>query len=82
MPTVLRIGGFEVIIRLPPREHGPPHVHVFKAGGRVIINLPDAEQPRSVRKVVHMREPDIALAIRLVERHEEYLMSVWRRLHD
>ena len=32
MPIVFRLDGFEVVILLPPREHGPAHVHVTKAG--------------------------------------------------
>jgi hypothetical protein len=31
MPTVLHVGGFQVRIFLPPREHGPARVHVRKA---------------------------------------------------
>jgi hypothetical protein len=38
MPTVLVQGGFKVRILLPPREHGPAHVHVHKAGGLVEAN--------------------------------------------
>ena len=33
MPTVLHRDGFRVVIWLPPREHGPAHVHVFARGG-------------------------------------------------
>jgi hypothetical protein len=39
----MRSGGFAVRILLPPREHGPPHVHVVKAGAKVVIRLGGAD---------------------------------------
>ena len=51
MPTVLHIDGFQVRIFLPPREHGPAHVHVRKAGAGVVINLPDGNQPLVIREI-------------------------------
>ena len=40
MTTVLRAHGFRVAIYPPPREHGPPLVHVFHAEGVSIVLLP------------------------------------------
>lgn len=52
VPTVLRVDGFRVVIYLPPREHDPPHVHVWKGDGEVVIKTPDrapaSDHPRCV----------------------------------
>jgi hypothetical protein len=37
MPTILREGGFAVMIFT--RDHPPAHVHVLKAGGAVKVSL-------------------------------------------
>jgi hypothetical protein len=81
MPTVFRGGDFHVIILPPPREHGPPHVHVLKAGATVIIYLPQGDQMLAVRKINGMRDDDVTRALRLVEEHAEFLITVWRRYH-
>ena len=43
MPTVLRERGFDIMIYL--NDHPPPHVHVFRAEGEVVINLGEGETP-------------------------------------
>ncbi len=75
MPTVLLIDGFAVSIRLPPREHGPPHVHVWKGGQHVVISLGDAHQGPALRDVPGMNKLDVARALRIVESHQEFLCS-------
>jgi uncharacterized protein DUF4160 len=42
--------GFRFYIRNPPREHGPPHVHVKKTGAEVAINLNPGEGDDLVRE--------------------------------
>ena len=37
MPTIFRSGGFRFVIW--PGDHPPPHVHVFRAGAELKINL-------------------------------------------
>jgi len=81
MPTVLRADGFQVRIRLPPREHGPAHVHVRKSGTAVIINLPDGDQPLTIRRVRGMSAADVVAAFRLVDVNVELLLKEWRRYH-
>ena len=76
MPTVLRADGYRIIIFLPPREHGPPHVHVRKAGGEMIVELDP------VMVVEHnMTRTDGRGAVRLVEAHAGQLLEEWRRIH-
>ena len=74
MPTVLRDGGFRVRILLPPREHGPPHVHV-------VIDLPDKDQSLGIRRIRQMRDVAVVAAFRLVEANVEMLLEQWRKYH-
>jgi hypothetical protein len=81
MPTVLVVSGFHVRIYLPPREHAPPHVHVVKAGGEIIIVLGADDAPPMVDEVHHMRQRDVVRAYRIVEAHQAMLLEQWRRYH-
>jgi hypothetical protein len=81
MPTVLNVDGFQVRILVPPREHGPAHVHVWKAGTVVVIDLPEGDQPLGIRKVRGMRTADVVAAFRLVEVNIEMLLAQWRNYH-
>lgn len=81
MPTVLRADGFQFRVLLPPREHGPPHVRVQRAGAVVIVNLSVGDQPVNVRKVLGMRRADVVAAVRLVEANVELLEEQWRKYH-
>lgn len=76
MPTVLRLDGFTVIIFLPPREHGPAHVHVRKGGGEVVIEIDPVRVVRSQMPTASARA-----ARRLVETHRDYLLSEWEKIH-
>lgn len=81
MPTVLRVGGFRVVVFLPPREHGPPHVHVRSASGEVVIDLATGGRRQSIRYVAGMRPADITRAFWLVEDNTDYLLAGWREYH-
>lgn len=81
MPTVLESDGFQVRILLPPREHGPPHVHVSRAGAEVVILLPLDGEALAVRTVYRMRTADVIAAVRLVEAHLPLLTQLWRTYH-
>ena len=77
MPTVIQRDGFRVVIFLPPREHGPAHVHVRKAGTEVVITL----DPIGIRVVERMRAADVVQAVRLVEDNRAHLLKEWRKRH-
>ncbi|MGH7654615.1 MAG: DUF4160 domain-containing protein [Gemmatimonadaceae bacterium] len=77
MPTVLRARGFRVMIFEPPREHAPPHVHVFRGGAEAVIEL----SPVRVRTLFGMRDADAVAARRIVEDEREYLLRRWRQIH-
>jgi hypothetical protein len=63
---------------LPPREHGPPHVHVERAGTEATIWLVDA----SVRTAGNMRAADLSRAQAIVASRRGSLMRAWRRYHE
>lgn len=75
--TVLWYRGFRVMIHLPPREHGPAHVHVWKDGQEAVIEL----QPMRFRIPVHMRTADMVIAMELVRDNLELLLEEWRERH-
>ena len=63
MVSVHREAGFRVAIYSD--DHTPAHVHVYKGEGLAIIELP----PIRLREFRgRYKEPDIARAVRLVER--------------
>jgi hypothetical protein len=82
VPIVLRVDGFTVRIFLPPREHGPAHVHVSKQGGSVIILLGSPAEGVSVRNIQGLRASDVMVAVRIVQAHIEDLRSEWRKYHE
>jgi hypothetical protein len=82
VPTVLEHDGFQVRVYLPPREHGPPHVHVVRAGAEVVITLGDTRTRPAIAEAYGMQARDVVRAYRIVEAHQERLLEVWRRYHD
>jgi len=81
MPIVLRKNGFKVLILLPPREHGPAHVHVEKGEGLVVVELAYRGKTQRIKKISEMRNSDVVSAFRLVESHTEQLIAAWRKHH-
>ena len=81
MPTVLRVDGFRVVIYLPPREHEPAHVHVWKDDAEVVIDVATARRRQTIRSVSRMRTADVVKAFRIVEENADYLLTCWRQYH-
>lgn len=78
MTTVVHERGFRVRILAPPREHGPPHAHVVKGRGEVLVDL----EPVSIKEIRgQIKNADVVTAVRLVEKHLGALLQEWRRLH-
>lgn len=75
MPTVLREGGFDVMIYT--NDHRPPHVHVWKAGGEIMIDL----DPVGIVRVEGMKRKDAARAVEIVEENRDDLLERWREIH-
>lgn len=81
MPTVLRVGGFGVLVLFPPREHPPARVHVVNASGLVVINLATKGKTQTIVRVDGMSKQETRQASRIVAEHTEALMDAWRRIH-
>jgi hypothetical protein len=81
-PTIVEEDGFQSKVFLPPREHGPAHVHVSKAGEVAIVTLPHATQSLMVQSVSKkMRNANVVAAVRLVEAHVDMSWMHWRKYH-
>jgi hypothetical protein len=80
-PIVLRVGGFRILIFLPPREHEPPHVHAWNADGEIVIELAVGDKPQTIRTVACMRTNDVPAAFWIVGEHTEYLQQCRRKYH-
>jgi Domain of unknown function (DUF4160) len=76
MPTVLREAGFEV--RIDTLDHPPPHVHVWKAGAVVKIDLATHEAREIVGTI---SDRDVRRAELLVAERVVYLKREWTRIH-
>lgn len=78
MPTVLRVNGFRFMIYqmddTAMGEHGPAHVHAFKAGERIVINI----ETVVVRTNIDMSR---ANALVIVEDNQALFAAAWRRIN-
>lgn len=80
MPTIERAKGFS--FRIYTNDHEPPHVHVIKNDGEVIIELGDENNPPTIREIYGMRDRDVAIAYDLVEQFKTRLLNGWKEIHE
>jgi len=76
MPTIWSERGFTFMIHT--NDHEPAHVHAYKAGGVIVINVLDL----SLRKVINLKKADAKLAIEIVSANCELFLQKWREIHD
>lgn len=76
MPVVYRKDGFTIIIY--PHDHGPPHVHVIRAEGEVVIELDTLR----VRRNNGMRDKAVVRAVAIVAGIHDLLIERWKEIHD
>ena len=76
MPTLVRRDGFE--IRIYTLDHPPPHVHAFKAGAVLKIDLSTCMVTEIVGDI---SDRDVGRAERLVADHAQMLLLEWTKLH-
>jgi Domain of unknown function (DUF4160) len=80
MPKVLEKDGFSVVIYL--NDHLPSHVHVWKGGAEVRIQLGNADIAPSLMSVEgKISSKDIGKALDLIKDHKEALLKKWREIH-
>lgn len=79
MPTVLRQLGFQIVVR--PRDHGPPHVHVLRAGEEVVILLGVEDTIPHLRENRGMSGRNIRKAMDIVTANNDKFSKEWRKIH-
>ena len=79
MPTVHQEDGFDFMIYT--FDHEPAHVHVFKGGEEVVINLGDAENGPSIRDNKDMKKKNAKKATRIAESRQNFLLEKWEEIH-
>ncbi|HEX9918887.1 MAG TPA: DUF4160 domain-containing protein [Pyrinomonadaceae bacterium] len=80
MPTIAKTDGFS--FRIYYNDHKPPHVHVIKADGEVIIELGDENNSPIIREIYRMRDREVVIAYTLVEQLKTKLLNAWREIHE
>ena len=79
MPEVLRQGSFVVRVLLPPREHGPAHVHVWCPEGAVVIELEPVVWIREIHG--NVKGSTLRAIVDAVTERRDDCLDAWRRYH-
>ncbi len=79
MPTVLRKDGFAVDVYT--FDHEPAHVHIWKAGKEVVINLGEGDEKPVIRDIRGMSKMNVRKAYSTVEQNLAYLREKWKEYH-
>jgi hypothetical protein len=79
VPTVMQKDGFSFMIYT--MDHEPRHIHVWKAGKEVIVNLGDETVAPFVRENNGMDNKNKRKALGIAGEEQEFLIAEWRRIH-
>ncbi len=79
MPTVLRKDGFDFMIYVD--DHEPPHVHVFRERGELVVLLGDDQTRPVVRDRHGFSRGDEKRALRIIDEYQDFLRRMWEKLH-
>jgi hypothetical protein len=79
MPTIFRHDGFRYVIW--PNDHLPPHVHVFKAGTEVIIELGSNADLPFIKLNYGMNRRDLSIALLVIVRNKKQFLMHWEETH-
>ncbi len=79
MPTVLRQDGFR--FQVFTDDHPPAHLHIFKAGAELVINLGDENLKPWIRENKGMSRKDSDKALLIVLQNQETLLEQWENIH-
>ena len=78
MPTILRDGGFGIVIYFD--DHLPCHVHAISSDSETKINLGNLNISPSV--VEHRGKRSNAVnALKIVNKHQQKLLTAWEKIH-
>jgi len=59
------------------QDHVPAHVHVWRAGGEIIINIATLD----ITRIEGMSRRDAAKAVEMVEANQACLLERWHQIH-
>jgi hypothetical protein len=63
-----------------PDDHNPPHIHIFKGGTELIIELGVGDTEPRIRNVYRMTNRDIAAAFAITRANNDGLLKRWREI--
>jgi hypothetical protein len=72
MPTISMFFGIIVRMYFAPKEHNPPHVHVYYNEERVVINIHNCEIISGYLPTKQLR-----LVLAWIEIHKDELLANW-----
>jgi hypothetical protein len=76
MPTALYEDGFRFVIFF--NDHGPAHVHAYRAGGVVAIDIATG----AITARFDMKQRDAVKAVEIVRERKAILLQKWRAIHE
>jgi hypothetical protein len=79
MPTVLRQEGFR--FQIFTDDHAPAHLHIFKAGTELVINLGDENLKPWIRDNKGMSRKDSDNALLIVLQNQAMFLEEWEKIH-
>lgn len=65
------------IFMIHTNDHEPVHVHAYKGGGVVLINVLDLE----LRKIINLKKQDVKLARQIVADNRTLFLEKWEEIH-
>ncbi len=80
MPTVLRAGGYRIVVY--PNDHRPAHVHVIGGGHEALFYLNCTTGPVSLRENYGFRKSELAAIEDLLTKNLAMLCVAWKEIHD
>jgi hypothetical protein len=73
MPTISMFYGIIIRMYCAPKEHNPPHIHVYYQEDKAIINLNSIELTEG-----SLPKNKLRLVLAWVELHQEELLADWQ----
>lgn len=80
MPTILRFGGYRVVVYY--NDHRPAHVHVIGAGGEAVFNLRCPDGPPELRECKGLSMQELNRIAQQIEGALAALCKAWKEHHD
>ena len=73
MPTISMFFGIIIRMYFAPKEHNPPHIHVYYQDNSCTINIDDCQLAQGSLPTKQLR-----LVVAWIELHKDELMADWQ----